>query len=71
LFNLFNALHDWNHVSYQSSTGFADPREMKLCPIWAPGYRGALWAGPGRGRTSLFLSDGWESVELYEDASFY
>jgi hypothetical protein len=41
--------------SYQSSTGVADPREMKLCPIH---------------RTFLFLSDGWESVELYDDALF-
>jgi hypothetical protein len=40
---------------YQSSTGEADPLGMKLCPIH---------------RTSLFLSDGWESVELYGDALF-
>jgi hypothetical protein len=41
--------------SCESSTGFADPRGMKLCPIH---------------RTSLFLSDGWESVELHADAMF-
>jgi hypothetical protein len=35
----------------QSSTGYADPRRMKLCPIH---------------RTSLFLSDGWESVERHD-----
>jgi hypothetical protein len=26
---LFNAPQNWNHVSYQPSTGFADPRGMK------------------------------------------
>jgi hypothetical protein len=41
--------------SFQSSTGFTDPRGMKLCPIH---------------RTSLFLSDGWESVELHDDIAF-
>jgi hypothetical protein len=39
----------------QSSTGFADPRGMNLCPIH---------------RAFLFLSDGWEPVELHDDFLF-
>jgi hypothetical protein len=42
-----------NDVLCQPSTVFADPQSMKLCPIH---------------RTPLFLSDGWESVELQDDA---
>jgi len=42
-------------LACQSSTGFADPQGMKLCPIH---------------RTSLFLSDGWESVEPHLDVLF-
>jgi hypothetical protein len=42
-------------VSVKSPTDFTDPRGMKLCPIH---------------RTSLFLSDGWESVELHDGIAF-
>jgi hypothetical protein len=52
-FKRFSAEQDDARCS--SSTGFADTRRMKLCPIH---------------RTPLFLSDGWESVEIYEDAVF-
>jgi hypothetical protein len=43
------------YVSVKFPTGFTDPRGMKLCPIH---------------RTSLFLSDGWDSVELHDDIAF-
>jgi hypothetical protein len=56
LFNEINNLQPrWRAVFFSPPTGFVDRQGMKLCPIH---------------RTFLFLSDGWESVELHDDVLF-